>query len=236
VTHVYVLSFIHAQLRKKHKDSNLILLGNIKAVYGVLDAFVTARTLRNRKSTRGSKSVELLHTLGSGKAVGARVKLFFLDGSRVISRRRGEENFSVLYQVRAHAKSNAEFADVTMLRLAENQDSPYLSNTGTPTVGSSAAELTREEENDSLRWERLVEHMTVDLGVTNAAMECIARLLATVLNLGCVRFIGPESVHLYEPAPSGAHGDETIELVDIDVVRTISAQLGINADLLVSVE
>jgi len=77
----------------------------------VLESFGNAKTVRNNNSSRFGKYVLLYFTQSQGEILGARVKNYLLEKSRVIGPAKGERNYHVFYHLLRGAK------DELMLKL-----------------------------------------------------------------------------------------------------------------------
>jgi myosin-5 len=90
-----------AQPLKRRSVAEQIMLGN-----PVLEAFGNAKTLRNDNSSRFGKWIEI--AFEGGKVVGAEVKTYLLEKSRVVAQSAGERNFHVFYDLCTAAVAGEE--------------------------------------------------------------------------------------------------------------------------------
>lgn len=90
-----------AQPLKRRSDAEQIMLGN-----PVLEAFGNAKTLRNDNSSRFGKWIEI--AFEGEKVVGAEVKTYLLEKSRVVAQTAGERNFHVFYDLCIDAVAGEE--------------------------------------------------------------------------------------------------------------------------------
>ena len=64
----------------------------------ILESFGNASTVRNRNSSRFGKYNEMCFD-PVGSLMGAKIKTYLLESSRVVSQQEGEQNYHVFYQV-----------------------------------------------------------------------------------------------------------------------------------------
>ena len=65
----------------------------------VLEGFGNAKTVRNNNSSRFGKYVLLYYTQSKGEILGARVKNYLLEKSRIVGPAAGERNYHAFYQL-----------------------------------------------------------------------------------------------------------------------------------------
>ena len=65
----------------------------------VLEAFGNSKTVRNNNSSRFGKYVILYFSQGKGEILGARVKNYLLEKSRVVGPAANERNYHVFYHI-----------------------------------------------------------------------------------------------------------------------------------------
>eukprot|EP00761_Pharyngomonas_kirbyi_P008029 gb/GECH01008040.1/.p1 GENE.gb/GECH01008040.1/~~gb/GECH01008040.1/.p1 ORF type:complete len:1589 (+),score=433.96 gb/GECH01008040.1/:1-4767(+) len=144
----------------------------------VLEAFGNAKTTKNDNSSRYGKYMDLFFNF-QGQLEGGHITTSLLEKSRVVTQRKGERNFHILYQLCAGAD------DVLRRELSIYQPKKfrYLANSLISVKG-----INDKEEF------KITQRAMSDMDITlNEQME-IWRVLSGVLHLGNVRFTA-ESVN-----------------------------------------
>jgi myosin heavy subunit len=118
----------------------------------VLEAFGNAKTVRNNNSSRFGKYVLLYFTQSKGEILGARVKNYLLEKSRVVGPATGERNYHVFYHLLKGADEDL-LRELGMLEAGTNrrldyQDFVYLKN---------SAIIDEKIINDKALYEELVD-------------------------------------------------------------------------------
>lgn len=89
--------------------SELAAEGKILLATPLLEALGNAKTVRNENSSRVGKWTEV--AFGSnGKIIGAQIRNFLLEKTRVVHQAKGERNFRIFYQLMAHKAALPELA------------------------------------------------------------------------------------------------------------------------------
>eukprot|EP00062_Callorhinchus_milii_P023724 gi/632982883/ref/XP_007908374.1/ PREDICTED: unconventional myosin-Va-like [Callorhinchus milii] len=140
----------------------------------IMEAFGNAKTTRNDNSSRFGKYIEIGFSVGH-RIVGANVRTYLLEKSRVVFQAEQERNYHILYQLCASANL-PEFLELSLAGGAEsfsytNQGGDIYIN-GTDDV----ADLERTRNAFSL------------LGICESDQMEIFRVLASVLHLGNITF------------------------------------------------
>ncbi|KAI9187712.1 Myosin type-2 heavy chain 1 [Blastocladiella emersonii ATCC 22665] len=145
----------------------------VLATNPIMESFGNAKTTRNDNSSRFGKYIELLFD-GQSKIIGARVRTYLLERSRVVYQPETERNYHVFYQLVAGAPA----AERKELGLQPHSYFNYLNQGGgTGTVPG----VDDAQEFD------LTQRALSTIGVSVSVQWKIFRLLAAILHLGNVQ-------------------------------------------------
>ncbi|ORX90250.1 hypothetical protein K493DRAFT_325932 [Basidiobolus meristosporus CBS 931.73] len=136
----------------------------ILATNPILEAFGNAKTTRNDNSSRFGKYIEILFDQTTN-IVGARIRTYLLERSRLIHQPYTERNYHIFYQLCAGASSEEK----EELSLDDYSTYHYLNQGGLGTI--NGLEL---------------------VGVTQDAQKNILKILAAILHLGNINIAGSE--------------------------------------------
>ncbi|KAB0792987.1 hypothetical protein PPYR_12607 [Photinus pyralis] len=139
----------------------------------LLEAFGNARTARNDNSSRFGKYLEVYFKHGA--IVGARVTQYLLEKSRIVTQATGERNYHVFYEL----LDGLSTADKQKYGLVKPDKYFYLNQGG--------GDCSPGHSGSGADWSALVRAMQV-LGVGEAELIGIVKVLASVLHLGNVYF------------------------------------------------
>jgi myosin heavy subunit len=128
------LTSLGAHHNHKHNADEVPIEQKILDTNPVLESFGNAKTVRNNNSSRFGKYVLLYFTQKNGEILGARVKNYLLEKSRVIGPAKNERNYHVFYHL-LRGSSDQLCADLGLLDPASKKrfdfpDFNYLKNGG----------------------------------------------------------------------------------------------------------
>ncbi|XP_011707661.1 PREDICTED: unconventional myosin-Ie-like [Wasmannia auropunctata] len=172
VTAKYIMSYVARVSgggKKVQKVKDVILESN-----PLLEAFGNAKTVRNNNSSRFGKYVEMQFGPG-GQPNGGKISNFLLEKSRVTCHNPGERNFHIFYQLPtgAHEEMKTEYG---LTDLCYYQ---YLSYGGNYKVDGT---------NDARDFQETLKALRV-MGIKDAEMTDIFRLVAGILHVGNIQFV-----------------------------------------------
>ncbi|KAK9728893.1 Myosin type-2 heavy chain 1 [Basidiobolus ranarum] len=151
----------------------------ILATNPILEAFGNAKTTRNDNSSRFGKYIEIMFD-ESTNIVGARVRTYLLERSRLIYQPDIERNYHVFYQLCAGATSEEK----EQLSIGEFSDYHYLNQGGQGVIADvdDCQELELTRKSLSL------------IGISEEVQRNIFRILAALLHLGNVKVGGSDKL------------------------------------------
>ncbi|KAG6861754.1 hypothetical protein C0995_012759 [Termitomyces sp. Mi166 len=149
----------------------------ILATNPILESFGNAKTTRNDNSSRFGKYIQILFD-GKQKIVGARIRTYLLERSRIVFQPLTERNYHIFYQLCAGAplkerKDLGLDVDITKFHFLK-QGGP----SSTPIVGVDDAEEFRA-----------TQQALSTVGISVEKQWAVFRLLAALLHLGNVKII-----------------------------------------------
>mmetsp|Transcript_2124 Transcript_2124/g.4867 ORF Transcript_2124/g.4867 Transcript_2124/m.4867 type:complete len:1368 (+) Transcript_2124:37-4140(+) len=183
----------------------------------ILESFGNASTVRNQNSSRFGKYSEMRFN-PVGSLVGAGVKTYLLESSRVVAQQPGEQNYHVFYELLAGLSE--ERLDALELNPSVKYQLLYAAQAVPPVEGSP--EWLRHKE----QFAELRQALSV-VGVSPQGEQDMWDILATLIHLGEVDFIDAPSSPV-EPPAMGVDGRPLPELVQV----TSLDDIGQAADLL----
>uniref|UniRef100_A0ABD2WEW9 Unconventional myosin-Va n=1 Tax=Trichogramma kaykai TaxID=54128 RepID=A0ABD2WEW9_9HYME len=150
----------------------------------IMEAIGNAKTTRNDNSSRFGKYIEIQFNKAYN-IVGASMRTYLLEKSRVVFQAPGERNYHIFYQICAAAR---RLPHLQLLELGAEQQFHYLAQGGSPRIDGV----------DDLRcFDETISSLTV-LGFSSKQQDDALRILAAVLHLGNVRIerADAESCHI----------------------------------------
>ncbi|KAI8987940.1 P-loop containing nucleoside triphosphate hydrolase protein [Mycotypha africana] len=147
----------------------------IMATNPIMEAFGNAKTTRNNNSSRFGKYIEIQFDKKSN-IVGAKIRTYLLERSRLIFQPETERNYHVFYQLCAGAPSNER----KNLELGDWEKFHYLNQSGTGSIPGvdDAAEFELTQKSLSL------------VGISVETQWQIFKLLAALLHIGNIEIGG----------------------------------------------
>lgn len=136
----------------------------VLATNPILEAFGNAKTLRNDNSSRFGKYVQIWFSDERTRMLGATIKTFLLEKTRVITQSIDERNYHIFYQMIANRKMSMKYS-------LENQKFNYINR------------LTINDVDDEKEFETTIRSLEV-AGFTMDQRNLIFDCLAAILYLG----------------------------------------------------
>jgi len=171
----------------------------ILATNPIMEAFGNAKTTRNDNSSRFGKYIEIMFDKGT-EIIGARIRTYLLERSRLVFQPLKERNYHVFYQLLAGANDTER----EQLGLLPVEHFDYLNQGNAPVIDG----VDDKEEFDALRASLLT------IGVNVEKQQQIFKLLAALLHLGNVKITASRTEASLSPAePSLA---KACQLLGID--------------------
>jgi myosin-5 len=175
----------------------------------ILESFGNAKTSRNDNSSRFGKFVQLLFDFKSC-LVGAHTNTYLLEKSRVVWQAEGERNYHIFHQL-----ASCQSRELAVMCLSD-QKYRYIAAKG------GGATKVIEGVSDQDHFKQTKEALKM-LGIEMNQQVLLFRMLAGILNLGEVQFVG-------------ADGDESrseISQTSLKHVTDAAKLLGVDGDALV---
>ncbi|ESN92553.1 hypothetical protein HELRODRAFT_189498 [Helobdella robusta] len=164
----------------------------------IMEGFGNAKTTRNDNSSRFGKYIQIRFSK-SNNIVGADMRTYLLEKSRVVYQAPDERNYHIFYQL----CSNAGDPDFAELKLDEAEKFDYLNQ-------GSAQKVDSIDDFDDFA--NLREAFSL-MGINDLKQMCIFRILSGILHMGNVNII-----------PDNRRGD-SCQVHKIDVHLSIMADL-----------
>ncbi|KAJ4487665.1 P-loop containing nucleoside triphosphate hydrolase protein [Lentinula aciculospora] len=163
-----------------HEEAASSVEHQVLATNPILEAFGNAKTSRNDNSSRFGKYIQILFDSNS-TIVGARIRTYLLERSRISFQQRSERNYHIFYQLCQGVASlpdseRAEFGlDGLDSDLTDGKEFRYLS--------SSSSSFKIENVDDAANFSATRQALSI-VGIDSGKQLSIFRLLAGILHLG----------------------------------------------------
>jgi myosin heavy subunit len=200
----------------------------------ILESFGNAQTVRNRNSSRFGKFNEM-HFNRVGSLVGAGIKTYLLESSRVVFHQEGEQNYHVFYQMMCGLSMD----ELDLLQLDRTSRYQLLYTPAAPIVSDCMPEFHQHcEEFTELR--RALDVVGVEADTQMEAFE----ILAALVHLGEVQFGDVPGVNdeaagtpASDAVPAGERATQTalVELLGDDAFSAAAELLGLQESKLLQV-
>lgn len=141
----------------------------ILATNPIMEAFGNAKTTRNDNSSRFGKYIEILFDR-TANIIGARMRTYLLERSRVVYQALTERNYHIFYQLIAGASAERR-QELSLSDLAQFR---YLNQGGEPVIANV---------DDALEFSRTQDALAM-VGIDNELQNQMWRVLAAILHLG----------------------------------------------------
>ncbi|KAI5301811.1 Myosin type-2 heavy chain 1, partial [Ascosphaera atra] len=144
----------------------------ILATNPVMEAFGNAKTTRNDNSSRFGKYIEIMFN-SSKQIIGARIRVYLLERSRLVFQPLKERNYHIFYQLVAGASDE----DRKALGLLPVEEFEYMNQGNAPVIDGVDDKAEFEATKKSL----------ATIGVSKETQHQVFKLLAALLHLGNVK-------------------------------------------------
>lgn len=184
----------------------------ILATNPVMEAFGNAKTTRNDNSSRFGKYIEILFDVKT-EIIGARIRTYLLERSRLVFQPLKERNYHVFYQLVAGA-TDAERSDWGLLPV-EHFD--YLNQGGAPEI---------DGVDDAAEYRATKQSLTT-IGVSEEKQASIFSVLSALLHLGNIQITATRNDSVLSSAePSLARACQMLGIDANDFAKwTVKKQL-----------
>ncbi|KAI7906682.1 P-loop containing nucleoside triphosphate hydrolase protein [Cokeromyces recurvatus] len=160
----------------------------IMATNPIMEAFGNAKTTRNNNSSRFGKYIEIQFD-GKNNIVGAKIRTYLLERSRLIFQPETERNYHIFYQLCSGAPSNER----KNLELNDWSKFHYLNQSGVGTIPGV---------DDAVEFELTQKSLSL-VGIAVESQWHIFKLLAALLHIGNIEITGRnDNVTLDEKQPA----------------------------------
>ncbi|CAG0891319.1 unnamed protein product [Darwinula stevensoni] len=174
----------------------------ILAANPILEAFGNAKTIRNDNSSRFGKYTEI-HFNPDGAIVGAQIKQYLLEKSRIVSQANEERSFHIFYSL----LDGLDAGDKQRLDLVDASSYKYL------TEGCTAKYNGRDDRPNFSH----IRSAMKDLVFSDSEISDIIKVLAVILHMGNIEMEAHTIDHLdATQIPNMTHVERIGKLVDLE--------------------
>lgn len=185
-----------------HKHDMLDVEKQILATNPIMEAFGNAKTTRNDNSSRFGKYLEILFDTKTS-IIGARIRTYLLERSRLVFQPATERNYHIFYQVLAGMSDE----DKVDLGLTTAKDFKYTNQGGQPNI---------EGLDDAKEFQITKDALSL-IGIDLARQHEIYKILAALLHIGNIEIAATRNdANLSSDEPNLV---KACELLGIDAVQ-----------------
>ncbi|KAK6455403.1 P-loop containing nucleoside triphosphate hydrolase protein [Scheffersomyces xylosifermentans] len=186
----------------EHKSDMSDVEKQILATNPIMEAFGNAKTTRNDNSSRFGKYLEILFDK-STSIIGARIRTYLLERSRLVFQPETERNYHIFYQILAGMNDD----DKAKLGLSSAEDYKYTNQGGQPVI---------EGINDAAEFQITRDALSL-IGITDNTQFEIYKIMAALLHIGNIDIAATRNdAHLSSDEPNLV---KACELLGIDPVN-----------------
>lgn len=183
-------------------EKEISIEDKVLATNPILESFGNAKTLRNDNSSRFGKYIQIYFN-SEFALVGAEIKTFLLEKTRVIFQAENERNFHIFHQLKAGSKDKA----LSLLDL--DHDFNYLREDSTAT-------------NDDAHDLKITQKSLSIAGIDADVQLEIFKVLAAILHLGNIEFHDDSDFHAQIPESSNYHLNKAASLLQVERTELVS--------------
>lgn len=203
----YIMRYL-AEVCKQGSDIGGIE-SRILATNPILEAFGNAKTVRNDNSSRFGKYVQILFS-SQNQIIGAQIKTFLLEKTRVGSHAVGERNYHIFYQMLAGLSG----ADLKALQLT-NDPAQYAF------LGSEHIDGVDDKEEFELTRKSLTL-----AGFSDVDQWALWSVLAAILHLGNIQIVQDDDLaRIHEADPALLHASQLLGVDPVQFRKWLSIRL-----------
>lgn len=185
-----------ASIAGSSRASKLRIEDRVLASNPIMEAIGNASTIRNDNSSRFGKYIQIYFDRHRRRILGASMRTYLLEKSRVTKQQVGERNFHIFYQLLNYANKNP--MKMAHLKLLDPENSNRMHKF------DFLAGIEPVDSRDDLR--RFNEALKT-LNIDEKRIDVIYRIIAGILHGGNIKF---------EPETSSEHGDDGAANREVD--------------------